>query len=58
MKMVSSIENREKLQQVLMNSLKAETQTLGPELQSILVDDLVTAFYNRLKVMKRIQQKQ
>lgn len=58
MKMAHSMENREKLQQVIMKTLQEETQTLDPELQSILIDDLVTAFYNRLNVMKRIQHKQ
>lgn len=58
MKMAHSMENREKLQQVMMKTLQEETQTLDPELQSILIDDLVTAFYNRLNVMKRIQHKQ
>ena len=34
-----------------------EMQTLNHELQSMLIDDMVTAFYNRLIVMKKIQDR-
>ena len=33
----------------------ANIQTLSTELQEILVDDLVTAFENRLNVLKKAQ---
>ena len=58
MKKAPLMEKREKLHQVMMKTLQEETSTLNPEFQSILIDDLVTAFYNRLDVMKRIQHKQ
>ena len=49
---------RERLQKVMMETLQKEVQTLNHELQSILIDDMITAFYNRLNVMKKIQHKQ
>jgi hypothetical protein len=30
-------------------------QTLSPDLQDVLLDDLVTAFENRLRVLNRLQ---
>jgi|Deesub1362B_J571_1020462.scaffolds.fasta_scaffold01909_4 predicted RecB family endonuclease len=50
-------EKRAKLQQKIMIALEEEVQVLSPELQKILIDDLVTAFENRLKVLKDLQQK-
>jgi len=47
-------EERVKLQKVFMEKFGKEVQVLSPELQSILFDDLVTAFYSRLNVMKKI----
>jgi hypothetical protein len=58
MKSAPLMEERERLQQVMMKTLQQEIRTLDHELQSILIDDLVTAFYNRLKFMKKIQHKQ
>jgi uncharacterized protein (UPF0305 family) len=52
------MENREKLQKTMMKSLEKEVQTLNPDFRSILIDDMITAFYNRLNVMKKIQEKQ
>ena len=52
------MENREKLQKTMMKSLEKEVQTLNPDFRSILIDDMITAFYNRLYVMKKIQEKQ
>jgi len=37
-----------------MEIFQKEVQTLGSELQSILIDDIVMAFYNRLNIMKKI----
>jgi uncharacterized protein (UPF0305 family) len=51
-------EKRIKLQQKMMTALEREVQVLSPELQEILIDDLVTAFENRIKVLKILQQKQ
>ena len=52
------MENRENIQKVLMTCLQVELQSLDVELQSILIDDMATAFCNRLKVMKKIQGRQ
>ena len=55
-KMLSSQE-RKRLQRIMMNAFKSEIQTLNPELQYILADDLVTALKNRLAVFQKIQEK-
>ena len=52
------MEKREGLQKVMMETLQKDVQPLNRELQLMLIDDLITAFYNRLNVMKRIQHKQ
>jgi len=52
------MENREKLQKTMMKSLETEVQQLNTDLQLILIDDMITAFYNRLNVLKKIQEKQ
>ena len=58
MKSTPLMEERERLQKVMMETLQKQVQTLNHELQSILIDDMITAFYNRLNVMKKIQHKQ
>ena len=55
MKNTPLIENREKLQKVIMTTFQDEVQTLNSELQSILIDDMITAFYNRLIVLKKVK---
>jgi hypothetical protein len=52
-----SYQNRKKLQKMMMEAFTSEISTLSPELQSILADDMVTAFQNRLVVFQRIQAK-
>jgi hypothetical protein len=52
-----SSQNRKKLQKMMLEAFTNEIKTLRPELQSILADDLVTAFQNRLVVFQRIQAK-
>jgi len=52
------MEKRERLQKVMMETLQKEVQPLNHELQLMLIDDMITAFYNRLNVMKKIQHKQ
>ena len=52
-----SPQNRKKLQKMMLEAFTNEIKTLTPELQSILTDDLVTAFQNRLVVFQRIQAK-
>ena len=46
-------QNREKLTQIMIASLQKEMQSINPNLQSILIDDLITAFYNRLVVLEK-----
>ena len=58
MKNTPLMEKRERLQKVMMETLQKEVQPLNHDLQSILIDDMVTAFYNRLEVMKKIMDKQ
>jgi len=48
---------RNQLQRKLMAALEEEVGILSPDLQKILIDDLVTAFENRIKVFKKFQQK-
>ena len=50
------IQQRINLQKVLVRTFGKELQTLDSELQSILVDDMITAFYNRYRVLKRNQE--
>jgi len=50
------MEKSERLQKAIMEIFQKEVQTLDPEFQLILIDDIVTAFYNRLDIMKKIQQ--
>jgi hypothetical protein len=52
-----SSQSRKKLQKMMLKAFTSEIQTLTPELQSILADDMVTAFQNRLMVFQRIQAK-
>ena len=52
-----SPQSRKKLQKMMMEAFTSEIQTLTPELQSILADDMVTAFQNRLMVFQKIQAK-
>ena len=58
MKITPLMDKRERLQKVMIETLQKEVQTLNHDLQSILIDDMKTAFYNRLNVMKKIQHKQ
>ena len=53
-----SLEQHENLQKVLITTLGQELQILDSELQSVIVDDIITAFYNRLKVFKKLQDGQ
>jgi hypothetical protein len=48
-------ESRKKLQKMMLEVFTSEIQTLPPELQSILADDMVTALQNRLLVFQNIQ---
>ena len=52
-----SSQNRKKLQKMMLEAFTNEISALKPEFQSILADDMVTAFQNRLVVFQRIQAK-
>lgn len=52
------IEQRQNLQKSMIKTFEKELQTLDAELQSILVDDMITAFFNRVKVLQKIQETQ
>ena len=52
-----SIQNRKKLQKMMLEAFNDEISILTPELQSILADDLVTAFQSRLLILQKIQLK-
>ena len=55
--MNTTIQTREKIKTAMMQTFQTEMNNLHPNLQQMLVDDLVTAFYSRLKVMQKITQK-
>jgi hypothetical protein len=57
MKKSLSVENRKKLQKMMLEAFTSEISTLSPELQYILADDMVTALQNRLVVFQKIQSK-
>jgi hypothetical protein len=50
-----AIKNRTKLQAKMASVFLEETKGLPVELQEVLVDDMVTAFENRLIVFKRVR---
>jgi hypothetical protein len=47
------LEGRNVLEERMAAVLKERVKELSTELQEILIDDMVTAFENRLKVLKR-----
>jgi hypothetical protein len=49
------MEEKKRLQKVMLEIFKQEFQTLNNELQSILIDDMLTVFHNRLSILKKIQ---
>ena len=53
-----SPKRRELLEGKLTEVLKDELKTLSSDFQATLVDDLVTAFQNRMSVFVKIQSKQ
>ncbi len=48
-------QNRNDLKNSLAEALNNDIQTLSTEMKDILLDDLVTAYENRLKVLERAQ---
>ena len=55
MKRQYSSKNRKELRLKMATVLSEKIQMLSTELQGILLDDLVTAFENRLNVLNRAQ---
>jgi len=55
MKKQKSSKNRKELKRKMADVLDKNIQTLSTELQEILLDDLVTAFENRLSVLNKAQ---
>ncbi len=51
----TKIANRKALKCKMAEALNADIKTLPAEMQEILLDDLVTAFQNRVKVVKESQ---
>ncbi len=51
------MQKRNKLKKIMINTFQKEMQSLNSQLQTILIDDMITAFYNRLNVMQKIQNK-
>ena len=49
------MEEREKIQKVMAKTFQNELQILNYDMQSILIDDMITAFFNRLSVLKKAQ---
>jgi hypothetical protein len=52
-----TIKQRKILKSKLSRVLNTNIKELSTELQKILLDDLITAFQNRINVLKRAQQK-
>jgi len=51
------LQKRNRLKKVMINTFQKEMQSLNSQLQTILIDDMITAFYNRLNIMQKIQNK-
>ena len=51
------MQKRNRLKKVMINTFQKEIQSLNSQLQTILIDDMITAFYNRLNIMQKIQNK-
>ena len=57
MKRNVTLKQREELEGKMAKVFKGNIEGLSTELQEILVDDLVTAFQNRISVLIRVQEK-
>lgn len=57
MKKSLTLKQRKELEAKMAKALKEDVKGLSAELQRILVDDLVTAFQNRINVLIRAQTK-
>jgi len=52
-----TLKQRKQLEAKMSKALKTNIKGLSAELQRILVDDMVTAFQNRINVLNRAQAK-
>jgi hypothetical protein len=52
-----TLKQREELETKMSKALKTNIKGLSTELQRILIDDLVTAFQNRINVLIKAQDK-
>jgi len=52
-----TLKQRKELEAKMSKALKKNIKGLSTELQRILLDDLVTAFQNRINVLVRAQEK-
>ena len=57
MKPTPTLKQRKELEARMIKVFKRNITGLSTELQRILVDDLVTAFQNRINVLIRVQEK-
>ncbi len=57
LKSTITLKQRKELETKLSKVFKENVKELSTELQGILVDDLVTAFQNRINVLMRAQKK-
>lgn len=57
MKQDLTLKQRKDLEAKMARALKENIKELSAELQKILLDDLVTAFQNRINVLMRAQKK-
>jgi hypothetical protein len=55
---ISLMKEDKKLSRIIKNVFENELQEMDLDLQSILLDDLVTIFHTRLSVLKKIQDRQ
>ena len=55
MKQTMTLKQRKELEAKMSKALRTNVNSLSAELQRILVDDLVTAFQNRLNVLNKAQ---
>ena len=56
--MYSSEHKRERLESKMKEVFEDEMKKLGQDMQDMLVDDIVTAFLNRISVFIRIEAKE
>jgi hypothetical protein len=50
------MDEREELQKVMRETSSPEVELLNPELQSILIDDMLTVFHNCFTILRKIQE--